>query len=242
MSERISIAKTHRIVLTVALACACLCSAAAQQQPLPPGRVLLDSVVAVVNGDLILQSDIDDENRFAAFQPYRDQSKPTPRDQVVDRLVDRALILQQARLQPGPPITDAQVDAELQPLRKNIPACKAYHCETDAGWKAFVEAQGFSLDELRERWRVRMEVLRFVEARFRMGIRITPERIHDYYEKTLVPEYRKQNAIAPPEATISDRIQEVLLQQEVTALLEDWLKSLRAQGSVRIVKPGEAMP
>jgi hypothetical protein len=28
----------------------------------------------------------------------------------------------------------------------------------------------------------------------------------------------------------------------VTALLQDWLKSLRAQGSVRIMVPGEVAP
>jgi len=33
-----------------------------------------------------------------------------------------------------------------------------------------------------------------------------------------------------------------LLQQEVGALLEDWLKSLRAQGSVRVLTPGEVSP
>ena len=41
---------------------------------------------------------------------------------------------------------------------------------------------------------------------------------------------------------MADRIQEVLLQQQVTALLDDWLKALRAQGSVQIVKPGEELP
>ena len=39
--------------------------------------------------------------------------------------------------------------------------------------------------------------------------------------------------------TIQKRIEEVLLQQEVGALLQDWLKSLRAQGSVQILTPGE---
>ena len=35
---------------------------------------------------------------------------------------------------------------------------------------------------------------------------------------------------------------QVLLQQQVNTLLVDWLKSLRAQGTVRVVKPGETMP
>ena len=87
-----------------------------------------------------------------------------------------------------------------------------------------------------------MEVLRFIEERFRMGIRITQQEIDDYYNKTLVPGYRKQNAQAPPEDTIQDKIQEILLQQQVDKLLDDWLATLRAQGSVRTLKPGEEAP
>ena len=37
-------------------------------------------------------------------------------------------------------------------------------------------------------------------------------------------------------------IQEILLQQQVNKLLDDWLTALRAQGSVRMVKPGEEAP
>jgi len=224
-------------------------AAHARQAAAPPAetaagagqRVALDRVVVVVNGDLILQSDVEAEQRFAAFQPFRDQSAVT-QEQLVERLIDRDLILQQLHLQPEPPIPDAEVDAQLATLRKSIPECAAYHCETDAGWEKFAAAQGFTLAEVRDRWRLRMEVLRFIEQRFRMGIRISQEDIDGYYHETLVPGYRKQNTTPPAEAAVSDRIQEILLQQQVTALMNDWLKTLRAQGSVRIVKAGEAMP
>ena len=204
-------------------------------------RVTLDRVVAVVNGDLILESDLDEETRMAAFQPIGGQTTAT-REQLIERLIDRALILQQIKLQPEASITDAQVDAELRVLRKNIPECVQYDCVTDAGWERFVAAQGFTAAELEERWRQRMEVLRFVEARFRMGIRISQAAMDTYYTTTLVPAYEKEKVTAPTEATIADQIQEILLQQQVDKLLDDWLTSLRAEGSVKIVKPGEELP
>jgi peptidyl-prolyl cis-trans isomerase SurA len=98
------------------------------------------------------------------------------------------------------------------------------------------------LQELREHWKIRMEVLQFIEERFRMGIRIRDREIDDYYKQTLVPAFQKQNAPAPPEDTIKDKIKEILLQQQVDKLLDDWLTTLRAQGSVRILKPGEEAP
>jgi peptidyl-prolyl cis-trans isomerase SurA len=202
---------------------------------------LLDRVIAVVNGDLVLESDVEEEKRFAVFQPLRNAGSDYSRASAIERLINRALILQQLKLQPQPPITDKALDTELTQLRNAIPECKPYHCETDAGWEKFVADQGFTMPEFRERWRHRMEVLRFIEQRFRMGIRISPEEIKTYYDKTLVPQYAKQKVTPPKLETISERIQEVLLQQQVGSLLGDWLKSLRVQGSVRILGQGDGV-
>jgi peptidyl-prolyl cis-trans isomerase SurA len=208
----------------------------------PTGEgVLVDRVVAVVNGDLILDSDVDEEKRFQAFQPFSNPENKFDRQEAVQRLVDRTLILQQAKLQPDNAVSADEATAQIATLRKDIPACKQYHCETDTGWKKFVEAQGFSVAELTERWRQRMQVLKFIEVRFRMGIRITPQEIKDYYDKTLLPAYAKRSVAAPKLDDISDRIQEILLQQQVSNLLADWLKTLRAQGTVRVMTAsGEA--
>ena len=202
----------------------------------------LDRVDAVVNDQLILDSDVDQEKRFEALQPYRDPNEKFSRPRAIERLIDRDLILQQAQLQPQDQITDAQVTQELDALRKTIPDCKQYHCETQPGWDSFLAANGFTEASLTGLWRQRMEVLRFIEQRFRAGIRITPEEIKAYYEQTMLPEYAKKNAPAPKLETVSDRIQEVLLERRVSGLLDDWLKSLRAQGSVVVLHQGQEAP
>lgn len=213
---------------------------ASTEQASGGSRVTLDRVAAIVNGELILESDVDAERRFAAFQPF---SEPQPnRDRLINRLIDRTLILQQMALQPQTPVTDAEVDAQLATLRKAIPQCAAYHCETDAGWKKFVEDHGFTVNEVRERWRQRMQVLAYIEERFRMGITISQAQIDAYYQKTMLPAYAKEHVTPPPEASIADRIHEILLQQQVDKLLDDWLTALRAQGSVVIIKPREEAP
>lgn len=203
-----------------------------------PQGTTLDRVVAIVNGDVVLESDVDEERRFAAFQPLSSLQGSFSRDRAVERLINRSLILQQARLQATAPIADEEVDKQLMQLRQESPGCKPYHCETEEGWERFVKAQGFTMDELRQRWRERMEVLRYIELRFRGGINITPEEIKAYYDKTLIPAYAEQKVVVPKLSAVSDRIQEVLLQQQVTSLLADWLKALRAQGTVQPVTPG----
>ena len=119
-----------------------------------PG-VVLDRLVAVVNGDVILESDVDEERRFEEVQPYR--SGPTfTRERIVERLIDRTLILQQSALEPEEAVTDKDLDAQIATLRKDIPACKQYHCETDAGWKKYLGDHGFAQAEFRARWKQRM--------------------------------------------------------------------------------------
>lgn len=205
------------------------------------GGETVDRIVAIVNGDLVLESDVDQERRFAAFIPPAQPGAVYSRERAIERLINRSLILQQAKLQPGQEITADEVTKQIEALRKDIPACTPYKCGTEAGWAKFLAAQGFTAGELQQRWMERMEVLAYIENRFRMGIRIEPAEIKTYYN-SMMPEYAKQKAVAPKLVDVSDRIQEILLQQRVSKLLGDWLTSLRAQGSVQIMKPGEVAP
>jgi len=243
--QQLTSTRASAIAVTM-LAVLCACASRAQTPTAPPAaqQTKLDRIVAIVNNDLILDSDVDEERRLEALQPYSDQAEPFSRDKAIERLIDRDLILQQAELQAQDTITDTQLSQETDELRKNIPDCKnkKFDCATNSGWDSFLAANGFTHDEFTKQWRERMEVLRFIEQRFRAGIKITPEEIRAYYTQFMLPEYAKQNAKAPPLDALSDRIQEVLLAQRVSGLLGDWLKSLRAQGSVVVLHAGEEAP
>ncbi len=231
--------QTTRAQQTTSADSAAKAEEAQEAAPAPTNAgVLLDRVVAVVNGDVVLESDVEEERRMAAFQPISSPEGSTTREKAIERLVDRRLLLQQAKLQPQHGITEAEIDTQLDQLRKEIPACKQAHCESDADWARFLAAHGVTSNEVRSYWRERMEALQFIEVRFRSGIRISHAEIEDYYEKTMLPAYARQKVKAPALAKLSDRIQEVLLQQQVSGLLSDWLRSLRAQGTVQIVQDG----
>ena len=208
--------------------------------PRVPGAQL-DRVVAIVNDDLVLDSDVNEELRLQAFDPYRVQSEFSP-TRAIERLINRALILQQLKLQPQEQPSDAEVNKQIDELRKDIPACSQYQCQTKAGWDHFLADHGFTETSFFTRWKERMTVLSFIEDRFELGVNIKPDQIQSYYEKTLLPEYQRQHVPAPKLEAISGQIREVLLQEQISNLLQDWLKSLRAQGSVVVLHPGEEAP
>jgi peptidyl-prolyl cis-trans isomerase SurA len=230
-------------------ACVLMSAAARGQQsgatpglaaPIPKGAVVLDHVVAVINGSIILQSDVQEEMSYAVLQPFSiDSARNTPQ-RALQRLIDRDLILQQMETaQTVAPPTSEELQQRITQLRGVIPECARYHCETDAGWQKFLEAKGLTEKEVETHWRQRLLILSFIQSRFGSGVRITPAEIADYYNKTLVPQFHEKDKTLkpPPLATVSSRIEEILLQQRVSSLLLEWLQSLKSEGSVSILDP-----
>jgi peptidyl-prolyl cis-trans isomerase SurA len=215
---------------------------ASNSSPHPVKPQTLDRVIAVVNNQVILESDLDLEMRISHLLPIEDRAGASP-TKALERLTTRALIEQQI-LQEDPhgmDVATQDVEASLAELRPNLPGCKRHDCTTAAGWAAYLKTLGLDPERVDDYWSHRMAVLRFIERRFRSGIRIAPEEIEKYYRETLVPVYAKPEE-APPLDKVSPRIQEILLQQRVNALLNDWLKSLQDQGRVEILDPSLAGP
>ena len=155
-------------------------AAASGQNP-----VVLDSVIAIINGEVLLESDLQEEMDFSALQPLSLPGGKGLEQRAAQRLINRALIVQQMKEQGmASDISDQEVQENLDALRKQLPACVAYRCETEAGWARFLSDHSLTPSEVQTRWRQRMEILRFIDARFRAGVRIPNAEISNYYNKT----------------------------------------------------------
>ncbi|HTW49415.1 MAG TPA: hypothetical protein VMD92_15785 [Acidobacteriaceae bacterium] len=213
--------------------------AQAPPQPAPPvlpGSVELDHVVAIAGASVILQSDVVQEMHLSALEPLQVLPGQNTPAAALRRLIDRTLILEQMREQDQPVDTPLpEVQKAVADLRKTIPACENGRCGTEEKWDYFLRTNDLNPELVEQRWSQRMAILRFIDLRFRSGIRVAPDQISAYYQKTLVPALEKDHETAPPLADVSDRIREILLQQQVSGLFQDWLGSLRDQGNIRIV-------
>ena len=97
-------------------------SAPVEQPPAIPGSVLLDRVVAVINGDVILESDVMEEEQFVQLQPYHAPGEGSAKEQALQHLVNRTLILQQIKEQQNPlQVTPVELTTQLADLRKHLP-------------------------------------------------------------------------------------------------------------------------
>lgn len=199
--------------------------------------MVVDRVVAVVNHQSILQSDLDREVRVSVLEPRSVRRDATPQS-TLQRLISRTLIEQQIRQEDAVATEPSQKELQdnLAELRRALPACVRMNCTTEAGWKSFLAANQLTELDVEQYLRRRHEILGFIENRFRAGIRIPSEDIEQYYRKALIPEYPKGQA-TPSLESIAPRIQEILLQQQVNTLFSAWLDNLRKQGDVEILDP-----
>jgi peptidyl-prolyl cis-trans isomerase SurA len=225
---------------------ACLLSASAQTPPSkstaeaplppPPSSITIDRVIAVVNRQVILQSDLEDEIQLSVLDPTTNGKARDTSQQALDRLISRTLIQQQIQQEniPATEPTAAEIAGRLTEIRTGLPACVSSDCTSDAGWKAFLANHELSPARVEHYLRNRLEILSFIELRFREGIRITPEEVETYYRETLRPQY-PSGQTPPPLQQVSSRIEEILLQQRVNALFDTWLSNLRSQGQIQVL-------
>jgi hypothetical protein len=89
--------------------------------------------------------------------------------------------------------------------------------------------------------RGRIEILSFIEQRFKQGLSIPQQDVEAYYHNTLVPQYQTGQAV-PQLDEVAPRIEEILLQRQVNAMFSSWLDSLRKQGEVEVLDPALESP
>ena len=214
-----------------------MAAAVACGQNAPETRTL-DRVVAVVNNRAILLSDVEEELRLAVLDPGQAGQVDLTPQKALERLISRALIQQQIRReeeQATEPDKE-EVQSRLGELRREMPSCVHSNCSSDTGWAAFLAAHGLTPERVERSLQNRIEILRFIELRFRAGLRITPEETEEYYRTYLVPAFKPGDKI-PSLDMVSKRIEEILLEKRVNSLFDQWLDNLRKQGDVEVLDP-----
>lgn len=203
----------------------------------------VDRVVAVVNRQTLLESDLQDEIQLSVLDPTTNGQERMTEQEALDRLISRTLIQQQIRQEdlPAAEPNPKDIAARIQEIRTELPACVRADCESDDGWRTFLARHDLSPARVARYTHTRLEILSFIEMRFRQGIRITPEEIEQYYRQTLLPQY-PSGQTPPPLEAVSARIEEILLQQKVNVMFDSWLANLRSQGQIEVLDPALETP
>lgn len=143
------------------------------------GAEELDSIVAVVNDDVVVQSELTREINLAVPQ-LRQQGTPVPppdqlRKQVLERLILKRLQQQRAK-QLNITVDDATLTSALQSIagRNNLSIEEL---------KGTLEASGIRFDDFREDTRTQILMGRLQSQEIMGGIRVSDQEVDRYLEK-----------------------------------------------------------
>ena len=192
------------------------------------GGEIVDRVVANVNGNVVLQSDWEQELAFEALLNARpaDSFTTAERKAALDRLIDRELLREQVRPSEAAPAD--QVAARVAEVRKLHPAAA-----TAEGWRTVLQRQGLTQGALEKRLGEEIQLMRLVEARLRPSIQIDQHAVETYYHDELLPQLKRNGGreVALPE--VFGHIKDLLAEQRLNQLLSGWLASLRSASHIQ---------
>ena len=184
---------------------------------------VVDRIVARVETDIILMSDI---QQLARYQTFLD-GKPQTNQEILDRLVDQWIVRSEASVARFPQPSQEEVTRSFERLKRSFSSPE----EFDARKKL----SGLTDEQIRDYLRAQLYLSNYLDSRFRPVIQIDEKAIDDFYQKRVVPRAESRGQTPPPLDKARDFIQEVLVQRAINEQADRWLKESRARVRVDIL-------
>jgi hypothetical protein len=199
------------------------------------GAQQIDRIVAVVNRQPIVESEWEQQERFESLANDDPAGGFAHSREALDRVIDRRLILQQMQTTRIGRSDANAIAAQVTAFRTQL------GLKNQTVWQQALQSHGLLESDIADILGEQADVLRFIDARFRMSVHITPEEVKQYYQQVYLPELRKrEDARAQSLDQVRSQIESVLLQQRVNDMFATWLKTLRAQANVRLLYKDDA--
>ncbi len=195
---------------------------------------VVDRVIAVVDGKVLTQLSLEKDSLMKAIisgpTAISTQGAEAQNDdqKFLDLIIDQSLIREQMMQYAEVEISSDEVESEIKKLIQDWGGKEAF--------ETAIKSRHFDLDELKIRIHWQLEVLKFIDSRFRQFTVVEPKEISDYYQQVFLPELNKKKLTAPAQAEVEDKIRALLVEEKVNQQLEEWLKSLRQNASIQILK------
>lgn len=192
---------------------------------LTPQQRMADRIVAVVNGEPILLSEL----RLSLPARLGDEELPRLMRTNLEAQIDQTLILQEVRRLRILGVEQADIDAALGELRGLYADAQAFG--------AALDEQGLTEQSLRRLLHRRLLVLQFVNSRFRRNIEIDGEQLMEFYKGEWADSYRERfgDRPMPTFEEVRRELEALLREREVNTELYAWLEQARKDSQIIIL-------
>jgi parvulin-like peptidyl-prolyl isomerase len=187
---------------------------------------VVDRIVARIEDDIILQSQV---RELGAFQQLIEGHAESD-DKLLDELIEQWVVETEASASHFPLAAKSEVDRELLRISQQFASPEEYASR--------LNELGLSGAQVRELLTRQIYVERYLDYKFRPSVQIEPGDIDAYYRKELLPELAKKNLPAPGRAAVDDQIRELLIQRGISDLTVKWLDDTRSRLKIAIEPAG----
>lgn len=193
----------------------------------PDSLVLVDRVVAVVDEDPILDSDIDRVVRLGLLPALAGESVAEERRRALDLAIEQKLRLHEVDRFGFEETPLALLDRQLEEVRSRFPSEQAFRSE--------LARLGLDETALRQLLARQLSVLAYVEERLGPRVFVSVDDIAHYYNEELLPELTK-NGVGPSEIpsleSVRESIRAVLRERRLNVEIDRWTADLRSKADV----------
>jgi hypothetical protein len=179
------------------------------------GQEIVDRIVARVENDVILWSDI---RALSRYQEFLDGKSETDA-QILDRLIDQWIVRTEAVVSRSPQPSEADIDRSVSRLQSSFNSEQEYETRK--------KLAGLSDQEIRAMAAAQLYLSNYLDSRFRPAVQIDPKATEDFYQKAVVARAKERGQEPPTLEASRDTIQEALVQSGINEQAEKWLKESR---------------
>ena len=198
----------------------------AAQKTAPPPPKLQDRVLAVVDEDPVLNSDVERVIKLGLEQTREGEAEPAFRRRVLNSLIEERLRFHEIDRFGFEQVPVDEIERNVAKIRARFP--------DDAAFQKALKEVGLDLKKLRQLVARQLLVFTYVDERLGPRVFVSLDEINRYYRSVLSPQVQSQGKQAPPVEEVREDIREVLKQQKLTQEVEKWTEELRRDADVVI--------
>jgi hypothetical protein len=211
--------------------CVWLMAAAAAERAIASPRApqsgrVVDRIVARIEDDIILQSQV---RELGAFQQLIEGHAESD-DRLLSELIEQWVVQTEATASHFPGPAQSEVDLELAGIKARFASPAAY--------SARLNELGISAAQVRQLLVRQIYVERYLDYKFRPAVEIESAGIEAYYRKELLPDLAKKNQPAPGRAEVEEQIRELLVQRGISGLTAKWLDETKSRLKIELAPTG----
>ena len=189
-------------------------------------NVLKDRVIAVVDDDPILATDLDRAIVIGQLEPKPGEAQRAFRRRVLDDLTAQRLRFHEIDRFGLEQVPVDQIERQVAEVRARF--------KDDATFRQKLREVGLDEAALRQLMARQLEVLAYVDERLGPQVFVGLDDISNYYRTVLTPQLQQQHLPVPPLEAVRDKIREVLRQQRLTEEIERWTEELRRKAVIAV--------